>query len=134
MTTLVATLATRFGLPSTSALIVLNILRGEHGPLQPSVIAERSFLSRPAMSSVLTTLQQHGFVERTPHPDDRRKSHVAITAIGLDVLERLLPVLHRAEAQFVDPALTRTQQEHLLRQLERLQSHLEHIRAEVVRS
>ena len=96
--------------------------------MQPSVIASRSFLSRPAMSSVLTTLEQRGLVERSAHPGDRRQALVEISAAGRELMGRLLPALHRAEAQFVDPALSRAQQEELLRRLARVQAHLEQLR------
>jgi DNA-binding MarR family transcriptional regulator len=120
----ISTLVKAYGLPSTTALIVLEVLRGEAGPLQPSVIAERCFLSRPALSSVLSTLEQHALVTRTAHPGDRRLALVEITSAGLGLMERLLPDLHRAEVALVNPALSPLQQEQLLRHLGRLQAHL----------
>jgi DNA-binding MarR family transcriptional regulator len=118
------------GLPSTTALIVLEVLRGERGPLQPSIIAERCFLSRPALSSVLSTLEQRGLVTRAAHPSDRRHSLVEITPPGLELMENLLPHLHRAEVRLVDPALSPLQQEQLLKHLAKLQGHLESLDAD----
>jgi DNA-binding MarR family transcriptional regulator len=113
------------GLPSTTALIVLEVLRGDGGPLQPSVIADRCFVSRPALSSVLTTLEQRALVTRAAHPTDRRLSLVEITPGGLALMEELLPELHRAEVTLIDPALSPLQQEQLLMHLAKLQGHLE---------
>jgi DNA-binding MarR family transcriptional regulator len=112
-----------FGLPSATSLIVLEVLRGERGPLQPSVVAERCFLSRPALSSVLDTLERRGLVRRSSHPDDRRGSLVEITGTGVEVMTRLLPDLHRAEVAWTG-ALTERQQDALLRQVGLLQQHL----------
>jgi DNA-binding MarR family transcriptional regulator len=121
---LVSAVVKQHGLSSTTALIVLEVLRGAGTPLQPSVIANRCFLSRPAMSSVLTTLEQQGLITRSAHPEDRRQILVEITQDGLRLMERLLPDLHRAEVSFVAPALTPALQQQLLRHLGRLQGHL----------
>ena len=112
------------GLPSSSALIVLEILRGEGGPLTPSEVASRGFLSRPALSGVMTTLEHRGLLRRSPHPTDRRQTLVEITAKGLHVLEKLLPELHRAEVTWTS-GLTKTQKATLLREIGRLHGHLE---------
>ncbi len=49
LTAKVDALVRRHGLPSATSLVVLEVLRGEGGPLRPSVVADRCFLSRPAM-------------------------------------------------------------------------------------
>jgi DNA-binding MarR family transcriptional regulator len=116
-----------YGLPSSTSLIVLEVLRGERGPLAPSVVADRCFLSRPALSSVMDTLERRGLIRRSAHPDDRRRALVEITPSGAAVMARLLPHLHRAEAQWV-AALSERGQAELLRHLGRLQGHLDAIR------
>ena len=112
-----------FGLPSATSLIVLEVLRGEGGPLQPSVVADRCFLSRPALTSVLDTLERRGLISRSAHPGDRRGSLVEITGTGAAVMRRLLPELHRAEVAWTD-VLSDRQKDLLLRQLGVLQEHL----------
>jgi DNA-binding MarR family transcriptional regulator len=111
------------GLPSSTALIVLEVLRGAGGPLQPSVIAQRSFLSRPALSSVLDTLERRELLSRETHADDRRRVQVRISAKGVAVIEALLPDLHRQEVGWTD-GLTDRQRGVLLAGLGRLQGHL----------
>lgn len=111
------------GLPSATALLVLEILRGEGAPLTPSVIAERSIVSRPALSGVLATLERRRLIRRWADPDDRRRVMVEITKEGVDSLERLLPDLHRAEVAWTE-GLRESQKADLVRNLGRLQAHL----------
>lgn len=111
------------GLPSSTALIVLEVLRGEGGPLAPSVVASRSFTSRPALSGVMDTLERRGLLRRYPDPADRRGVLVEITPDGKDTLERLLPELHRAEVGWTG-GLSGSQKADLLRGLGQLQHHL----------
>jgi DNA-binding MarR family transcriptional regulator len=56
-------------------------------------------------------------------PDDRRRMLVEITREGVAVMERLLPELHRAEAEWAS-GLSGAGQAGLLRSLGRLHSHL----------
>jgi DNA-binding MarR family transcriptional regulator len=111
------------GLPSSTALIVLEVLRGEGGPLAPSVVASRSFVSRPALSGVMETLERRGFLRRYPDPADRRGVLVEITSNGKETLERLLPELHRAEVRWTR-GLSDSRKADLLRGLGQLQHHL----------
>ena len=111
------------GLPSSTALIVLEVLRGQGGPLAPSVVASRCFLSRPALSGVMDTLERRGLLRRYPDPADRRRALVEATPEAVITLTRLLPDLHRAEVSWTD-ALTGAQKATLLGSLGRLQQHL----------
>jgi DNA-binding MarR family transcriptional regulator len=103
LTSRVDALCRAYGLPSATAMIVLEVLRGAGESLQPSTVAERCFLSRPALSSVMETLERRGYLSRSMHTVDRRRVQVSITDEGLAVMERLLPALHRAEAQWIAP-------------------------------
>ncbi len=111
------------GLPSATALIVLEVLRGEGGPLVPSVVASRCFLSRPALSGVMDTLERRGLLRRYPDPADRRRVLVEMTGSGKETLERLLPGLHQAEVSWTD-GLSQPQKAALLRGIGQLQGHL----------
>lgn len=124
LTARVDALARAYGLPSSTSLIVLEVLRGEGGALRPSVVADRCFLSRPALSSLLDTLERRGLIARTAHPGDRRSALVEITDAGVAAMGRLLPELHRAEVSWA-AGLSERQQAILLRQLGLLQRHLQ---------
>jgi DNA-binding MarR family transcriptional regulator len=123
LTALVDSFVRHRGLPSATALIVLEVLRGEGGPLAPSVVASRCFLSRPALSGVMDTLERRGLLLRRPDPADRRRVLVEVTGKGKETLERLLPELHQAEVAWTG-GLSDSQKATLLRSLGRLQHHL----------
>lgn len=111
------------GLPSVTAMIVLEVLRGAGEPLHPATVAERCFLSRPALSSVMDTLERRGHLVRRIHVEDRRRVLVSITEEGRTVLEALLPELHRAEASWV-AGLTEADRHRLLGLLDHLQGRI----------
>ncbi len=122
--TLVDSIVRQHGLPSATSLGVLEMLRAEGAALQPSAIAQRLLSSRPALSSVLDTLQRRGFVERQAHPHNRRGRLVQITPRGIEVLDKVLPELHRTEASWT-ASLSEQQQEQLIDHLGRLQAELD---------
>lgn len=123
LTALVDAFVRARGLPSSTSLIVLEVLRGEGGPLAPSAVASRSFLSRPALSGVMDTLERRGLLRRSVDPADRRRARVEITPEGVRRLEGLLPGLHQAEVAWT-AALTARQKKNLLDHLERLQANI----------
>lgn len=49
------------------------------GPSTQQRIAERIGVSARNVSALVDALQARGYVARTPHPDDRRAVHVALT-------------------------------------------------------
>jgi DNA-binding MarR family transcriptional regulator len=112
-----------YGLPSASSLGVLEVLRAEGGPLQPSDIARRIFTSRPALSGVLDSLQSRGLVRRQAHPSSRRGVLVEITEEGTRTIESVLPDLHRAEVDWTS-VLDDAEQQELLARLGQLQAAL----------
>lgn len=120
----VEALVRELGLPSPTALIVLEVLRGAGEPLLPSVVAERCFLSRPTISGVLDTLERRGLIERRIHPEDRRRVLTAITPEGITAIETVLPELHRAEVEWTS-GLSAAQRQTMLGLLGRMYRHLE---------
>lgn len=111
----------RWGIPSAIGMNVMEVLRGEGGPLIPSVIADRTLTSRPALSGVLTTLEKRGFIERRPDEADRRRILVELTPSGRSALEELFPALHQEEVRWT-AGLSDRQKASLLRELVRLQA------------
>lgn len=52
------------------------------GPMTLSELAERNGLDAPYATLIVDKLEAHGLVERRPHPDDRRRKLVTLTAAG----------------------------------------------------
>ena len=65
---------------SASAFQALAILDGAGEPLPGHVIAGRLLVSSASMTSLVDTLERRGLVERHPHPTDRRKVLIHLTA------------------------------------------------------
>jgi DNA-binding MarR family transcriptional regulator len=62
---------------------------GRHGPLTPSELAARERIQRPTATRVLARLEELGLTVRTPDPQDRRSSLVAVTDAGSALLDEL---------------------------------------------
>ncbi|HET8759234.1 MAG TPA: MarR family transcriptional regulator [Solirubrobacteraceae bacterium] len=62
---------------------------GRHGPLTPSELAARERIQRPTATRVLARLEEMDLIARTPDPNDRRSSLVAITEAGSTLLDAL---------------------------------------------
>jgi len=62
---------------------------GRHGPLTPSELAARERIQRPTATRVLARLEELGLIARTPDPQDRRSSLVAVSATGSALLDEL---------------------------------------------
>ena len=113
-----------YGLSGT-AKQALAVIEGAGEPLEPSVIADRLIITTGSMTSMLNTLERRGLVHRRPHPDDRRKLLVAITARGTAVIEEMVPSLHSRERTIIEDALTKAEQRQLRTLLARVQASIE---------
>ena len=58
-------------------------------------------LDRSTVTEIVQRLQRRGLIERTRHPDDRRRNSLELTPRGKSELDALLPRVRR-----VDDALT----------------------------
>ena len=52
------------------------------GPMTLSELAAANGLDAPYTTLIVDKLESHGLVERLPHPEDRRRKLVALTAAG----------------------------------------------------
>ena len=98
---------------SASAFQTLAILDGAGEPLPGHVIAERLLVSSASMTSLADTLERRGLVERRPHPTDRRKVLIHLTADGQRVVDQQLPAIHAVIAEAIS-TLAEADREHLL--------------------
>ncbi len=65
------------------------------GPLTHSQLAELNQTTGPYISLIVDKLEEHGLVERGPHPDDRRRKLVSLTPSGLAAIATAEAILYR---------------------------------------
>jgi DNA-binding MarR family transcriptional regulator len=68
------------------------------GPLTLSQLAEANGLDAPYATLIVDKLEAHGLVERQPHPGDRRRKLVTLTAAGRDAIATADAILLRPPA------------------------------------
>jgi len=83
-------------------LAVLTVLAGEES-LSQQQAARRLAVDRTTMVALLDGLEGKGLVERRPHPRDRRRNIVDLTAAGRETLGRATRVSDDVERRFLAP-------------------------------
>jgi MarR family transcriptional regulator, organic hydroperoxide resistance regulator len=68
-----------------ASLPVLYLLAG--GPRSQRELAASSGVTEQTMSRIVARLDRSGYVERLPHPGDRRRHHVELTPTGRRALQ-----------------------------------------------
>lgn len=69
---------------------ILRILRGQHPhPCNLQLLKERMLDKQPDVSRLVERLVQKGFIDRKTSIDDRRKLHIVISQVGLELLTRM---------------------------------------------
>jgi DNA-binding MarR family transcriptional regulator len=66
---------------------VMTLIDSEPGSTQQELV-ERSMIDASSMVAIVDELEELGLAERRPHPSDRRKHAVHLTARGRRALER----------------------------------------------
>ena len=74
--------ATDLSLGQWAALGTLD----RHGSLTPSELADHEKVTPPSMTRIIARLEDHGYVSRTPDPEDRRQVLVTATDAGRSLL------------------------------------------------
>jgi homoprotocatechuate degradation regulator HpaR len=69
------------------------------GPLGMTRIAEECALMQPSVVKMVPRMEAQGLVRRQPVPADRRRTDVALTDAGRELVEKILPILDRQYAQ-----------------------------------
>jgi MarR family transcriptional regulator, negative regulator of the multidrug operon emrRAB len=84
---------TEIGLTEARFTLVMMIYRLEwqFGFATPSQLAQHARIGRAAMTQMLDGLADGAWIERNPHPDDRRKFAIRLTRSSKRRLERFLP-------------------------------------------
>ena len=108
---------------SPSAFEALAIIDGAGEPVPSHVIADHLLVSTASMTSLLDTLEKRGLAVRLPHPNDRRKILIDITAEGRRIVDQMLPIVH-ATATRAFATLTDNERQTLVRLLTQLRRQL----------
>ena len=64
-------------------------------PMTLSELAEANKLDAPYVTLIVDKLEAHGLVQRQPHPDDRRRKLVTLTAAGHNAIATANAILLR---------------------------------------
>ena len=64
-------------------------------PMTLSELAEANRLDAPYVTLIVDKLEAHGLVDRQPHPGDRRRKLVTLTAAGRSAIETANAILLR---------------------------------------
>jgi DNA-binding MarR family transcriptional regulator len=88
------------------------------GPLTHGQLAQLNHTTGPYVSLIVDKLEEHGLVQRGPHPDDRRRKLVFLTPSGLDAVATAEAILYNAPVPFA--ALTDEELKQLIALLQRL--------------
>jgi DNA-binding MarR family transcriptional regulator len=91
----------------------------EYGPITQADLGRRLAVDPKDMVGILNHLQEQGLVLRSPHPSDRRKNAVTVTAAGAAALSRCAALAEAANAELLAP-LTPDEQRQLMALLTRL--------------
>ena len=106
-----------------ASALVLSILADADGPLAPNEIAASLIVSRATVTGLVDSLERRNFVQRHPHPTDRRMVLVEITEMGRGVTDIFRPLVHRHERDWLS-ALTEVDKAQLLDLLQVVQTGL----------
>lgn len=94
----------------------------EFGPASQSELSRRTGIHRSDMVAVINELADHGRVERSPNPADRRQNTVAVTERGRQQMLQLDGLLAEVENEVLAP-LNPSEREQLTRLLTSLVDH-----------
>ncbi|MGM0946006.1 MAG: MarR family winged helix-turn-helix transcriptional regulator [Bacteroidota bacterium] len=70
-------------------LVLKNL--SEHGKLSQTELANLVFKDHPTLTRIVDLLCKKGYVERVPHPQDRRSFHLNLTESGVSKVTALRP-------------------------------------------
>lgn len=106
----IAALLQPFDLTPASGL-VLSMLADSELALPPNEIADRLIITRATVTGLIDSLQRREYVQRCPHPSDRRMTLVEITERGREVANAFRPIVHQQEKEWFGVLNGREQQQ-----------------------
>jgi DNA-binding MarR family transcriptional regulator len=81
----------RHGLSMGKFTLLMQLFQADEQGLSPSEFAERIGVTRATITSLLDGLERDGFVQRQPHPVDRRMLRIHLTEKGRELIAGILP-------------------------------------------
>jgi len=87
-----------WGLSVQQAPVLIN-LREAGRPLIITELARHLLLKNPSVSTMVERLKERGLVERVKHPEDRRKTFVALTRKGQRLAETIVKPGHQLQEE-----------------------------------
>ena len=78
-----------WGLPSNTSMVLLH-LHVHPDESEPAAMAEANFIPRQTATFILDTLERKKLATRQPHPNDRRRKRVQLTAKGHKLAEKII--------------------------------------------
>ena len=94
--------STRLGLSQSKLAILIYLSSQPELCASPSALAKHCGVSRAAMTGLLDSLEQEGYVERDSHPFDRRALRVKLTLKGQQFLGWIAPQDHHQVAELMN--------------------------------
>ncbi|TWR24468.1 MarR family transcriptional regulator [Mucilaginibacter achroorhodeus] len=89
-------------------------LLSQNDSLSIKELSDKTEVSHPAASQLITNLKNRNLVETTADPDDARRQLVQFTEKGKALLQQILPIWDAISASMAELAASDTQIEHLL--------------------
>ena len=110
----------RYGLQHGEFDVLATLRRsGEQNGLTPTALFEAAMMSSGGMTARIDRLEKAGWVERRPHPTDRRATLVRLTDRGFALIDSMMPS-HQATASEALAGLSLEEQKTLNTLLARL--------------
>jgi DNA-binding MarR family transcriptional regulator len=94
----------------------------EFGVASQAELGRRTSMDRSDVVAAINELAGHGYVERTPDPDDRRRNMVTLTRAGAQQLRRMDRALDKVQDDLLGP-LPAADRQTLTRLLAQLLTH-----------
>lgn len=112
-----------FGLTEGRFIILMLLYREREYTLDFATLSEKAEITKPTLTGLVDGLGKQGFVERIPHPHDRRKQLLRLTPSGLGLLEQMIPAHYKITGYFMS-GLNVSEQLALTEMLNKLQEFL----------
>lgn len=116
MDSLYSEYAKREGMSYTTMLI-LNIIYEDNNHCTQKMLAEKTFLPKQTINTVITGFYKNGLITLKEVPDDRRNKTIELTPQGQELADKIFPSLDNAAMNALE-AIEKTEVSKLLELLQ----------------